>query len=126
GGIRTMFGWSDPSPYFSAKQRGGVLVVFAHGPEIRHPEPASEFGADLLKLVEKHGHKAILIDLTKMRYLSSTRFTVLLRTADNIQAAGGRLKICGLHPDVAIGANIIGLGRLVDIFPDEDEALASF
>jgi anti-anti-sigma factor len=66
------------------------------------------------------------MDLTDVRYLSSTGFAVLLGLSEKMKAAGGVLKICGLNPDVAVGANIIGLGRLVETYADASTAVESF
>ena len=121
-----MFGWSYTSPHFHASQHGAVTIVRATGPEIRHPEPASELGAEIWGLVQDKGRKAILLDLANVKYMSSTGFAVLLGLAEKIKTAGGVLKICGLNRDVAIGADIIGLGRHIQTFSDESDARRSF
>jgi anti-anti-sigma factor len=117
---------SDSSPFFRLELRHGVAVVRVETPEIRHPDPALEFGADLTRLFAEDGQKDILIDLGAVRYLGSTGFAVLMKFAETVKSGGGRLKLCNLRPDVAVGANIIGLSHLVETFPDEREALASF
>lgn len=121
-----MFGWSDPSPYFRVKRHGDVNVVHVVGPEIRHPEPAGEFGQDLWKFYQDDSRQDLLVNLEKVRYMSSTGFAVLLKIAEGVKGEGGTMKLCDLHPDVAVGANIIGLGRFVETFPNESEALESF
>ncbi len=114
------------SAYFLVKQKGDAIVTYVDVPEIRHPTPAQEFGADVFALVERDGHKNILLDLGSVRYMSSTGFAVLVNLAKRISEANGRLKICNLHPDVQVGANIIGLGRMIETYADEDEAIQSF
>ncbi len=121
-----MFGWSQSFAHFSVKHHGPVLVLHVHGPEIRHPTPAAELKADVLSLLEKDGHKALVLDLTNVRYMSSTGFAVLLSLAEKVKAAGGQFKICSMSPDVAVGANIIGLGRLIDTYEDVSAAVESF
>jgi hypothetical protein len=49
-----------------------------------------------------------------------------LNLAKLVDGYGGTMKICGMTPDLLFGANIIGLGRAVEIHPDEHSALASF
>ena len=125
-----MFNWlkstASKSDLFRTADHGGVTVVEPYGPEIRHPESASDFRDDVLRLVEQDGRKAILIDLRHVKYFSSTGFASLLGLGERIKAAGGVLKLCNIHPDVAIGANIIGLGRIIETFPSEHEAIESF
>lgn len=115
-----------PSPYFETSAHGDIVVARLDVPEIRHPTPAQEFGADVLALMDRDGYRKILLDLGPVRYLSSTGFAVLVGLAKRISEAGGTLKICNIHPDVEVGANIIGLGRVVETYADEAEALRSF
>lgn len=114
------------SPYFETILHDDVVIARVDVPEIRHPTPAQEFGADAFALLERDGHKKILLDLGPVRYMSSTGFAVLVNLAKRIRDAGGKLKICNIHPDVEVGANIIGLGRIVETYADESEALQSF
>lgn len=114
------------SPYFETSLRGDVVVAYVDAPEIRHPTPAQEFGADAYALLDRDGHRKILLDLTPVRYMSSTGFAVLVNLAKRIADAGGAIKICNMHPDVQVGANIIGLGRVVETYASESEALQSF
>ncbi len=70
--------------------------------------------------------RKVLIDFTQNDYLCSTAFATLLNLARDVQQRGGILKVCCFHPDVLLGANIIGLGRIVPIFDDQKSALNSF
>jgi anti-anti-sigma factor len=123
-----MFGWTDPSPFFRAKKHGDTAtVIYVKGQEMRHPEPSRQFGEAVRAYVEKEGPTGVLIDLEQAHYLGSTAFAVLIGLAEWMKKErGGALKICNLHPDVAVGANIIGLGSLVETYPDEHSALHSF
>jgi anti-anti-sigma factor len=114
------------SSHFRVKNRDGVLILDVHGPEIRQPEPALELGADIRKLVDQEKPRGILVDLGRVRYMCSTGFGALLEAFRTADAAGCRLKVCGLHPDVAVGANILGLGRVIETFADERSALQNF
>jgi anti-anti-sigma factor len=105
---------------------GDVAVARAFGPGLRHPHHAQQFGADLAALATQDGYKKVLLDLGHMKYLSSTGFATLLGAHQRMKEAGSRLALCNLHPDVAVGANIIGLGRIIDTYPTADEGVASF
>jgi anti-sigma B factor antagonist len=112
--------------HFDLKMLGDVAVASVASPEIRHPGPAQELGDELASLVACEGHRKIVVDLGHTHYLSSTAFAVLLGFARKVEAAGGQLRIAGMQPDVLVGANIIGLGRIVDLCPDVRSALAAF
>jgi anti-anti-sigma factor len=95
--------------------------------EIRSPSVAEEFGRELNDLIGVGGETPrFLLDLSRTGYMSSTGFAVLVGFYKKVTEAGGVLKICGIDANVRVGAEIIGLGRLVEIFDDEDSALASF
>jgi anti-sigma B factor antagonist len=112
--------------HFDLEMIDGVAVAYVTSPEIRHPAPAQELGAELAELVDRDRLTRLVVDLSDTRYISSTGFAVLLSFAKKVQAAKGELKLAGLQPDVMVGANIIGLGRVVEIHPNVDSALASF
>ena len=112
--------------HIDAEAIDGVTVVRVLTPQIRHPEPAVELGRELSSLLSRDDCRRVLIDLSRTSYLSSAAFAVLVSAARQLAAAGGRLKLCGLHPDVLMGARIIDLGRWVEIHDDERSALASF
>ena len=107
------------------KTVGDVTVVDVLSPELRHPGPAVEFGAELQNLVAD-GHTRLLLDFRNTRYLCSTAFAVLVKLAKSVQDARGKLVICNMNADVLVGANIIGLSRLVEIHEDCDSALEAF
>jgi anti-sigma B factor antagonist len=117
---------ADSSSHLDLQMHGGVAVATVVTPEIRHPAPAQELGAELSALVDRDRLTRIVLDLSPVRYLSSTGFAALLGFAKKVGAAQGQLKIAGMQPDVQVGANIIGLGRLVEIYPDVASALDSF
>ena len=112
--------------HFDLDMQDGVAVASVISPEIRHPGPAQELGAELASLLERDRLTRIVLDLSQTRYLSSTGFAVLLTFAKKVEAAKGQLKIAGMQPDVMVGANIIGLGRIVELYPDVKSALATF
>lgn len=112
--------------YFDTEHVGGVAVARITSEEIRHPHEATGLSQQLADLVARDGVRHLLIDFSRNHYLGSSAFAVLLGLAQKLEAAGGRLKVCALDPNVRIGANIIGLGRLVEIFEDERSALDSF
>ena len=117
---------SDELTHISAEAIDGVTVVRVLTPQIRHPEPAIELERELSAVLSREDCKRVLIDLSETSYLSSTAFAVLVKCARQVAAAGGQLKLCGLHPDVLVGARILDLGRWMEIHDDEESALAAF
>jgi anti-anti-sigma factor len=117
---------SDNRAEFDLILDGDVAIVRAFGPELRQPHHAQQFGADLAALGTQDGYKKVLLDLGHVKYMSSTGFATLLGAHQRMKEAGARLALCNIHPDVAVGANIIGLGRMIDTYPTEAAGIASF
>jgi anti-anti-sigma factor len=115
----------DAYTHFDVRMQGGVAVATVVTPEIRHPGPAQELSSELASLLDRDRHTRIVLDLSHTRYLSSTGFAALLGFAKKVEAAQGQLKIAGMQPDVLVGANIIGLGRIVELHPDVESAVAA-
>lgn len=116
----------DVSTHFRYRHKGQIAVIEVVGPEIRQPEPAMELGADLARFLQQERPKGVLVELGRVRYLCSTAFAVLIDAARKAAADGVPLKICGLHPDVEVGAKILGLSRLIETYDNEHAALSSF
>jgi anti-anti-sigma factor len=117
---------SDFSTHFRMRHKGQIAIVELIGPEIRQPEPAIELGGDLVRLLEEDRPKGVLVEMGRVRYLCSSAFAVLIEGCRKAAAIGIPFKLSGIHPDVEVGAKILGLGRLIETYEDERAALASF
>ena len=58
--------------------------------------------------------RRIVLDLTKVEYISSAGFRVLLLLARQSRQAEARLALCGLTPKVR---QLVDLGGFLDLFP---------
>ena len=71
------------------------------------------------------GQRAILLDLSKVEYISSAGFRVLLLLARQAGQSGARLALCGLSPKVR---QLFDLGGFLDLFPiapNQEEGIAA-
>jgi anti-sigma B factor antagonist len=114
------------SDHFDVSLDGNVAVVRVLDRQIRHTFEAQDFGEDLALAIAQGGYNRVLIDLSDNDYLCSTAFAVLINQAKELEKAGGVLKLCCLDPNVLTGANIIGLGRVAEIFDERRHALDAF
>ncbi len=114
---------TETSSFFDVTDRGAVTIVHVLEPTIRHPGQAEQFGADLNALVDRDGRNRLVVDFHRNHYLGSTAFAVLIGLAKKVEAARGKLALCSLDPDVLVGANIIGLGKIIPIFEGEADAI---
>jgi anti-sigma B factor antagonist len=103
-----------------------VVVVEIISKDLQGPEAARALGAELSLVSAQDWAKQVLLNFHRISYLSSTGFAILFRLFSEFKAKGGQLKLCNLDPGIRLGAEIVGLDKLVDIYDSEAKALASF
>ena len=86
---------------------------------------APEAETSLMELVEQ-GHQRILIDFTDLDFVSSAGLRILLLTAKKISATGGALRVCSLNETVQDIFDMSGFASLLQVFDDQQNALADF
>jgi anti-anti-sigma factor len=72
------------------------------------------------------GSSQIILDLSQLQILSSIFLGLLVALHRRVEAAEGKLKICGLQPDVREVFKMTKLEELLDIREDEQDARAGF
>ena len=102
-----------------------VPVLTVTHAAIRQPKVAEELGTEVRFAVQKHQPLAFLLNLSKVSYMSSTGFAVLLSLSKWANESKITMALCGLHEDVARGSSILGVQRYVGIYASEREALAA-
>ncbi|MFO0959730.1 MAG: STAS domain-containing protein [Isosphaeraceae bacterium] len=113
------------SPLFELEEEGNVTLVRLLSDDLRQPFQAVELGEQLTKVIEA-GRSRLLIDFQRLHYMGSTGFAILLVLARKARAAGGELRLLGMQEEVRFGANILGIGSIVELYDDEEEAIAAF
>jgi len=103
----------------------GTAVVRFEGTDIVYAEEVvRDVGDQLLRLVENEGYTQILLNLSGIRYLSSTMLGRLVSVNRRLEQANGRLKLCSLSPVVSDIFRISRLDQVFQIYEDEPGALA--
>ena len=82
-----------------------------------------DFEQDLLKRIETGDHLLVL-DFSKITFISSAGLRAILSAAKRIKSAGGRLAICSPTKHVKEIFDVTGCMTLLDIFPTFDDAAA--
>ena len=72
------------------------------------------------------GVKKILLDLTKLDFISSAGLRVLLATAQELKEDSGDLRVCSLNREVKEVFDISGFSTLLMVFDNEAKALSGF
>ncbi len=101
----------------------GLSVLALEGYLDAHTAP------DFEKAVQSEfeaGRVRILVECSRLTYISSAGLGVFMSFIEEIRAAGGDIKICGLAPKVFQVFDILGFSALFDIVPDIPAAVQRF
>ncbi len=103
----------------------GATVLIEVREERLDAHNSSELKTQMLSLFDE-GKNNIVIDLKDVRFVDSSGLGSLVSGFKNASARNGNLKLCGLQPQVKSMFELTRLHRVFEIFPDSEEALASF
>ena len=84
---------------------------------------SGEFEQDLLKRIAA-GDELLVLDFSKIDFVSSAGLRAILAAAKRIKSAGGRLAICSPKKQVKEIFDVTGCMTLLDIFPTFEAAVA--
>ena len=116
---------SSPSS-LRVRPRSGITVVQFTAPRIRGEGPCETTGTQLYGLVDDGGHRQIVLDLAGVERLDSAMVARFVRLHKKVKAAGGRLALCNLSPDLLKIFRVLQLHRLLHLCGDEEDAVRSF
>ncbi len=105
---------------------GGVVIAEVTSPDIQGPDRAKEFIGELTEVVGRQSDKPLLLDLRRVRYLSSMGYSALFKLVKSARELKRPIRFCNMHEDVRVGAEAINMPLVVEIFNSEAEALGAF
>ena len=100
-----------------------VLILAADGG--LNASTASQFVGELEALVDG-GVKQIIVDCTRLAFISSYGVGVLVRLHNKLAKHGGDVRIAGVKSGVLQAMTILKMNRLFQIYPDVNQARLSF
>jgi anti-sigma B factor antagonist len=103
-----------------------VAVVEICTRDITGSLPAQELGHELAMVTAQAWAKRIVINFRRVAFLSSTGFAVIFKLISRAKAEGREVKLCEMDPGVRLGAEIVGLDKVVEIHDNEAAALRAF
>jgi anti-sigma B factor antagonist len=109
------------APHFLVKSINGVAIATFVNAKV-----VLEAREPLYDLVEKEGHKRILLNFQNVRFISSAPIGVLINLNKKAKALGGKVKFCCLDPDIVDIFRLTSVLQLFDIHDTEEDAIASF
>jgi anti-sigma B factor antagonist len=103
-----------------------VVLVEIMSKDVQGPDRAQAFSAELAAVVGQDPARPILVDLCRTGYLSSMGYSALFKVVKEAKARQRPIKFCCIDPDVRVGADAVGLYKVVDIYDSRESALAAF
>ena len=107
---------------FTKDERDGKVIIRCEGRLDAMSSPQLE---ESLNAIIDDKHNRILIDFSKVDYLSSAGMRLLLSITKRLNTAGGQLSIFAMHDDVMEIIRMAGFDHILKIFPDEESALSA-
>ena len=107
----------------SVTTKGSIAVMNFEGHLDTNSSPDAQKSLDELF---GSGTLKILMNFTKVDFVSSAGLRILLGAAQELQKAGGELRVCNLNEDVMEVFDISGFSTILMVFKDESEALQGF
>jgi len=105
---------------------GNVTVVRFVDRKIIDAANIQEMGDELFALLDQENRKQLLVSFVNVEFLSSAALNKLIVLDRKIKAAGGKLTLSNLRPEIQEVFAITRLNQLFDIKPSESDALKTF
>ncbi|MEW5900397.1 MAG: STAS domain-containing protein [Acidobacteriota bacterium] len=109
----------------SFREKNNVLIADLVG-EVRLTE---DFTPSLRNLISEHiagGKINFLLNFAKVDFVDSYGIGDIVAAYLDVQGKSGKLKMTNLSPKIRLIFNYSGLTRVLEIFDNEEKALASF
>jgi anti-sigma B factor antagonist len=109
--------------HFCLRNVHGVVIIDMVSPDIQGPDMVEAFICELLRVVERDDAKPILLNLRRTIHFSSMGYAALFKLVKGAKERQRPVRFCNMHPDVRVGANIVGVPLVVEIDDCEETAL---
>jgi anti-anti-sigma factor len=103
-----------------------IVLVEIVSKDLQGPTAARELGAELSLVSAQEWAKRLVLNFSAIKYLSSTGFAAIFKLVKEFTAVGGQVAVSNLEPGLRLGAEIVGLDKVVPIYDSEAAAIASF
>ena len=113
--------------FYTVRQAQGRTVVEFQTPSLMNPLDLEQVGAGLFKLVDEDQSGRLVLDFTKVQYLSSQAIGIILTLNKKLtgsSAGGDNLVLCGVGPQLMQLLKVTRLDRILTIKPSQKEAVA--
>jgi anti-anti-sigma factor len=116
----------DMDSFYTVGRSGNYTIVEFQTPSLMNPMELERIGSGLFKLVDDDKPDRVVLDFTKVRYLSSQAIGIVLtlnKTLTGTSGGGQNLVLCGVGPQLMQLLKITRLDRILTIKPTRKEAV---
>ena len=113
--------------YYKVRQSGKHTVVDFQTPSLMNPQELERIGSSLFRMVDEEKRDRVVLDFTKVKYLSSQAIGIILTLNKKLSggsAGSDNLVLCGVGPQLMQLLKITRLDRILTIKNDQKEAVA--
>ena len=104
--------------------KGDIIIVYLRKfLPILDGESIQILGEQLFDLVDNQGNRKLLLDFEKVVFVSSAALGKFITLNKKVNAAGGRLILCNIDPQIYEVFEITKLNKLFNIQKEEQAAL---
>jgi len=107
----------------SRKDVDEISVLNIEGYLDAHTAPNFE---ETIKQLVEEGRYKIIVNFTKLSYISSAGLGVFMGFIEDIRSHGGDIKLCKMNDKVFKIFDLLGFPSLYDIMANETEAMTKF
>ena len=104
----------------SEEQKGGVLTLGLSG---KLDATSSKAFEDRILAVIDAGARQLVVDLSRLDYVSSSGLRVFLLAAKRLKSANGKIVLCSLKDPVREVFDIAGFSSIFSVYGSHEEAL---
>ena len=106
----------------SEEQKGGVLTLDLSG---KLDATSSKAFEDRILGVIDAGARQLVVDLSRLDYVSSSGLRVFLLAAKRLNGANGKIVFCSLKDPVREVFDVAGFSSILSVYGSHEEALKS-
>ncbi len=103
-----------------------VVLIEIMSCDVQGPDRAQKFSAEMCSVANDGSTQPILLDMRRCGYFSSMGYSALFKLVKAAKERSRPVKFCNMHPDVKVGADIVGLYHVVETYANRESALAAF
>ena len=103
-----------------------VVLIEIMSCDVQGPDRAQKFSAELISVANQESPQPILLDMRRCSYLSSMGYSSLFKLVKQCKERSRPIKFCNMHPDVKVGADIVGVYHVVELYDCQQSALQAF